>query len=202
MNDLQLLHSVQVVERWHQRVVSLPRLFVVLSFVFVGEDGVWLVQQEGQTGGRQTLLTTQSQNQADLTVKSSVLHPIAAQAGEFYLAGAAGADFGAPHWRPEHSSWLDSLLTNHMQLLQSAAWLWLRLLVAPLTAGLNDIFTLTKYWSLINHAEQCEMILWFRYKKDWLTTLYLINILSCTTNQTDHKPIFCQDQNLSLTPDQ
>lgn len=104
MDDLQLLHSAQVVERRHQRVVSLLRLFVVLPLVFVGEDGVRLVQQEGQTGGGQTLLTTQAQTQADLTVTSSVLQPIAAQAAEFYLAGAAGAEFGAPRRRPEHSS--------------------------------------------------------------------------------------------------
>lgn len=55
MNDLQLLDPVQVVQRRHQRIM-LARLFAGLPFVLVGEDCVRLVEQEGQSGGRQILL--------------------------------------------------------------------------------------------------------------------------------------------------
>lgn len=53
MDDLELLDPVQVVQRGHQRVVSLLSLLVALSFVLVGEDGVRFVQQEGQSGTSQ-----------------------------------------------------------------------------------------------------------------------------------------------------
>lgn len=60
VNDLQLLDPVQVVQRRHQRVV-LARLLAALPFVLVGEDRVRLIEQEGQSAGRQALLTTRTQ---------------------------------------------------------------------------------------------------------------------------------------------
>lgn len=72
MDDLELLHVVQVVERWHQRVVFLSSLLTVLSFVFVGEDCVWLVQQEGQTSFKQAQLSTQVGPPGELKKKKKI----------------------------------------------------------------------------------------------------------------------------------
>lgn len=92
MNDLQLLHPVQAVQRRHQRVV-LARLFAALAFVLVGEDRVRLVQQEGQAAGRQALLATPTQTSPD----SDGIAALANRgSGESYLAAVAGAEFGAP----------------------------------------------------------------------------------------------------------
>lgn len=65
-----------------------------------------------------------------------------------YLAGVAAAEFGAPCWRPEHGSWLDSFLTSRLQLLQPACRLCL--LPTALTSVLDDIIDLIDYWLLIS----------------------------------------------------
>lgn len=56
VDDFQLLHSVQVVKCWHQRVASSCRLFVCLPFVLVSKHSVWFISQEGHTSFTQTLL--------------------------------------------------------------------------------------------------------------------------------------------------
>lgn len=89
VDDLQLLHPVQAVQRRHQRVVLAP-LLAVLALVLVGEDRVRLIQQEGQPAGRQALLTTRTQS-GDVTAATAT-----PGSGESYLAAVTAAKFGAP----------------------------------------------------------------------------------------------------------
>lgn len=68
--------------------------------------------------------------------------------GERYLAAAAGAELGSPRRRPEHGSRSDAGAADPLQLLQPAARL--RLLAAPLAAGLDDIIGLADRQLVVN----------------------------------------------------